>query len=173
MARGSMKNKTGPDVASSIKDQILQASPVLEPFGNACTVRNNNSSRFGKFIELRFKENGRVEGARILNFLLEKSRIVRQAEGERNYHVFYYLLKGCTEAERTDFSLLAPDKFKYLNRTGNEKIELETSDDAEEMAQLRTAMRVMRFTSSVQREIFRVLACVLHMGNVDFESSEE
>lgn len=98
-----------------VTEQILEATPLLEAFGNARTVRNDNSSRFGKYLEVYFK-NGSIIGAKVTQYLLEKSRIVTQAPGERNYHVFYELLGGINNAEKQKYGLVEPDKYFYLNQ---------------------------------------------------------
>lgn len=100
---------------SLIQDQIIDASPILEAFGNAKTVRNDNSSRFGKFLEVQFGQDGSICGALTLQYLLEKSRIVFQAQDERNYHIFYDLCMGCTDTERGELKLGKPQEYRYLN----------------------------------------------------------
>lgn len=98
-----------------VTEQILEATPLLEAFANARTVRNDNSSRFGKYLEVYFK-NGAIIGAKVTQYLLEKSRIVTQAPGERNYHVFYELLGGLSNTEKQKYGLVDADKYFYLNQ---------------------------------------------------------
>lgn len=109
----------GGTASAVITEQILEAAPLLEAFGNARTVRNDNSSRFGKYLEIYFK-SGSIIGAKITQYLLEKSRIVTQAPGERNYHVFYELLGGLSETERAKYGLLDAEKYFYLNQGGSD-----------------------------------------------------
>ncbi|KAM7151110.1 unconventional myosin-IXa isoform 6-T8 [Macrochelys suwanniensis] len=101
---------------SGVEQIILGAGPVLEAFGNAKTAHNNNSSRFGKFIQVNYQETGTVRGAYVEKYLLEKSRLVYQEHNERNYHVFYYLLAGASEEERSAFHLKQPEEYHYLNQ---------------------------------------------------------
>lgn len=107
--------------ASGVEQIILGAGPVLEAFGNAKTAHNNNSSRFGKFIQVNYQESGTVRGAYVEKYLLEKSRLVYQEHNERNYHVFYYLLAGASEEERKAFHLLKPEEYHYLNQVRTQK----------------------------------------------------
>ncbi|XP_048119633.1 unconventional myosin-IXAa-like isoform X5 [Alosa alosa] len=102
--------------ASGVEQTILGAGPVLEAFGNAKTAHNNNSSRFGKFIQVNYQESGTVRGAYVEKYLLEKSRLVYQEHNERNYHVFYYLLAGTTDEEKKEFHLKKPEEYHYLNQ---------------------------------------------------------
>ncbi|XP_075232051.1 unconventional myosin 10A isoform X3 [Lycorma delicatula] len=152
-----------------ITEQILEASPLLESFGNAKTVRNDNSSRFGKFLEVHFKD-GVILGAKVTEYLLEKSRIVTQAPDERNYHVFYELLAGLSEETKLKYGLLSADKYFYLNQGGS--CEIDGKYDSEDFQSLLSAMQVLGFTSEEQDTIFRILASVLHLGNVYFHRKQ-
>ncbi|KAK3909405.1 Unconventional myosin-XV, partial [Frankliniella fusca] len=138
-----------------ITEQILEASPLLESFGNAKTVRNDNSSRFGKYLEVHFKE-GVIIGAKVTEYLLEKSRIVTQAQDERNYHVFYEMLTGLTAEQKQKYGLLTPEKYFYLNQGGN--CEIDGKYDSEDFQSLLSAMQVLGFTMDEQDNIFRILA---------------
>uniref|UniRef100_G3RJD1 Unconventional myosin-XV n=1 Tax=Gorilla gorilla gorilla TaxID=9595 RepID=G3RJD1_GORGO len=149
--------------------QILEATPLLESFGNAKTVRNDNSSRFGKFVEI-FLEGGVISGAITSQYLLEKSRIVFQAKNERNYHIFYELLAGLPAQLRQAFSLQEAETYYYLNQGGN--CEIAGKSDADDFRRLLAAMEVLGFSSEDQDSIFRILASILHLGNVYFEKYE-
>ncbi|XP_064096637.1 unconventional myosin-XV-like isoform X2 [Macrobrachium nipponense] len=152
-----------------ITEQILEASPLLESFGNAKTVKNDNSSRFGKYLEVYFKD-GVITGAKITEYLLEKSRIVTQAPEERNYHVFYELLAGLPEEKKSKYGLTTADKYFYLNQGGNSQ--LERKYDGEDFQALLSAMQVVGFSTEEQDTIFRILAAVLHLGNVYFHRKQ-
>ncbi|XP_025078499.1 unconventional myosin-IXa-like isoform X4 [Pomacea canaliculata] len=151
---------------SGVEQTILEAGPVLEAFGNAKTVHNNNSSRFGKFIQVNYKENGMVHGAIVEKYLLEKSRIVSQAKNERNYHVFYYMLVGADEKERETLSLLHPEDYRYLSQSQST---LEGVDEVHEFARLKQSMEMVGFSPETQRKIFCVLSAILHLGNIEFK----
>ena len=129
---------------SWIEQQILEANPILEAFGNAKTIRNDNSSRFGKYIDIHFSKRGIIEGAKIYQYLLEKSRIVCQAPGERNYHIFYCMLAGMTKEERSKLCLLDASKYFYLMQ--GDCIACDGRDDAAEFADIRSAMKVLMFS---------------------------
>lgn len=150
---------------SGVEQTILSAGPVLEAFGNAKTAHNNNSSRFGKFIQVKYKENGMVQGAIVQKYLLEKSRIVSQGPLERNYHVFYYLLSGATQHERELLHLLPADKYCYLN---SKNLQLENCDEQYEFSRLKQSMEMVGFSAEKQRRLFNVLSAVLLLGNVEF-----
>ncbi|KAK7419519.1 class II myosin [Neonectria punicea] len=156
------KSKT-PD--SNLSQQILRANPILEAFGNAQTVRNNNSSRFGKFIRIEFSRNGAICGAFIDWYLLEKSRVVRINPHERNYHIFYQLLKGANSRMKRDFLLegLGVEDFSYT-RDGHDTIV--GISDREEWDSLMEAFEVMGFSDMDQTSILRTIAAVLHLGNI-------
>ncbi|OWF47559.1 Unconventional myosin-IXb [Mizuhopecten yessoensis] len=138
-----------------------------QAFGNAKTVHNNNSSRFGKFIQVNYKENGMVHGAIVEKYLLEKSRIVHQARNERNYHVFYYLLAGADEQEREALHLRKPEEYHYLRQSGC--YHTEGVDEAHEFARLRQSLEMVGFSPLTQRRIFCVLSAVLLLGNMEFK----
>lgn len=147
---------------SGVEQTILSAGPVLEAFGNAKTAHNNNSSRFGKFIQVNYKENGMVHGAVVQKYLLEKSRICSQGRNERNYHVFYYLLAGASEQEKEQLHLLSVDKYNYLSRTGCS--EVPGIDEQYEFSRLKQSMEMVGFTMDKQRRLFAVLSAVLLLG---------
>ncbi|KAM9261524.1 unconventional myosin-XV [Cariama cristata] len=149
--------------------QILEATPLLESFGNAKTVRNDNSSRFGKFVEI-FLEDGLICGAITSQYLLEKSRVVFQAKSERNYHIFYEMLAGLPAQQRQRYCLQGAETYYYLNQGGN--CEIPGKDDAEDFRRLLNTMEVLSFSVEEQNSIFRILSSVLHLGNVYFEKYE-
>ncbi|XP_028966812.1 myosin-VIIa [Galendromus occidentalis] len=152
---------------SWIEQQILEANPILEAFGNAKTIRNDNSSRFGKYIDIHFNKGGVIEGARIEQYLLEKSRIVSQAQDERNYHIFYCILAGLSREEKDRLDLLDCSKYIYL--TGGGSITCEGRDDAREFSDIRSAMKVLMFSDDEIWDIMKILAAVLHLGNIQFK----
>ncbi|NXB80435.1 MYO15 protein, partial [Donacobius atricapilla] len=143
--------------------------PLLESFGNAKTVRNDNSSRFGKFVEI-FLEDGLICGAITSQYLLEKSRVVFQAKTERNYHIFYEMLAGLPSQQRQRYCLQGAETYYYLNQGGN--CEIPGKDDAEDFRRLLNTMEVLNFSVDEQNSIFRILSSVLHLGNVYFEKYE-
>ncbi|KAF4634673.1 hypothetical protein G7Y89_g3432 [Cudoniella acicularis] len=150
---------------SNLSQQILRANPILEAFGNAQTVRNNNSSRFGKFIRIEFTRTGTIAGAFIDWYLLEKSRVVRLNPHERNYHVFYQLLKGADRQMRHDFLLNDQDveDFAYT-KDGHDTIT--GVSDRDEWNSLIEAFNIMGFSEKEQTSILRTVAAVLHLGNI-------
>jgi len=181
-----------------IASQVLQSNPILESFGNARTIRNDNSSRFGKFIELHFAAGaaaaaaaavgtaagkGTLMGASIATYLLEKVRIISQAEGERNYHIFYQLLKGADAEERAALGLGEFVEeggkeggkevgFHYLSQSGC-MLRQDGADDAEDYERTRKAMEIMGFSNEEQAWVMKVVAAVLHLGNLRFAVREQ
>lgn len=154
---------------SWIEQQILEANPILEAFGNAKTIRNDNSSRFGKYVEIHFTKSGAIEGARIEQYLLEKSRVCRQASQERNYHIFYCMLMGMPPDKKKILSLGNAAEYNYL--TMGQCTTCEGRDDIKEYASFRSALKILTFTDNDTWEINKLLAAILHLGNVDFEDT--
>uniref|UniRef100_A0A8C2CJN5 Myosin IXAa n=1 Tax=Cyprinus carpio TaxID=7962 RepID=A0A8C2CJN5_CYPCA len=152
--------------ASGVEQIILGAGPVLEAFGNAKTAHNNNSSRFGKFIQVNYQESGTVRGAYVEKYLLEKSRLVYQEHNERNYHVFYYLLAGSSENERTVFHLKKPEEYHYLNQ---DCFTVEGEDLKHDFERLQLAMEMVGFHPTTRKQIFSLLSAILHLGNIRYK----
>jgi myosin heavy subunit len=162
---------------TSIQTKILQASPVLEAWGNAKTLRNNNSSRFGKFIQVFLdKKSRKISGATNTTYLLEKSRVVFQEKGERNYHIFYQILRGASVEQLEALSLSQisanPALSNYLSRS--ECLYIDDVDDRADYAAVQEAYGLLGFEPDVPDALSRVLAGILHFGNIDFvENSDD
>ncbi|XP_061451921.1 unconventional myosin-IXa isoform X1 [Rhineura floridana] len=171
--------------ASGVEQIILGAGPVLEAFGNAKTAHNNNSSRFGKFIQVNYQETGTVRGAYVEKYLLEKSRLVYQEHNERNYHVFYYLLAGASEEEKTAFHLKQPAEYHYLNQMTKKTpkqswddcyydsepdcFSVEGEDLKHDFERLQLAMEMVGFLPKTRKQIFSLLSAILHLGNICYK----
>uniref|UniRef100_A0A8C2BMG6 Unconventional myosin-VI n=1 Tax=Cyprinus carpio TaxID=7962 RepID=A0A8C2BMG6_CYPCA len=178
-----------------IDERIVEANPLLEAFGNAKTVRNNNSSRFGKFVEIHFNEKNAVVGGFVSHYLLEKSRICMQSAEERNYHIFYRLCAGASEDIRNMLHLNSPDNFRYLNRGCTRYFANKDSDkqimqnrkspehgkvgalkdplldDLGDFNRMVVAMKKIGLDDTEKLNLFRVVSGVLHLGNIDFEET--
>ncbi|XP_023158168.1 myosin-6 isoform X1 [Zea mays] len=154
----------------TVEKQVLQSNPVLEAFGNAKTVRNNNSSRFGKFVEIQFDQKGKISGAAVRTYLLERSRVCQISDPERNYHCFYMICAAPPE-ERERYKLGDPSTFHYLNQSNC--IKLEGLDESKEYLETRKAMDIIGISSEEQEAIFRVVAAILHLGNVEFAEGDD
>ncbi|XP_061969967.1 myosin-9 isoform X1 [Populus nigra] len=154
----------------TVEQQVLESNPVLEAFGNAKTAKNNNSSRFGKFVEIQFDKKGRISGAAIRTYLLERSRVCQISDPERNYHCFY-LLCAAPHEEIEKYKLGNPKSFHYLNQSNC--YELVGVSDAQEYIATRRAMDVVGINEKEQDAIFRVVAAILHLGNINFEKDED
>ncbi|KAF9115760.1 class II myosin [Mortierella sp. AM989] len=149
-----------------IKDMVLATNPLLESFGCAKTLRNNNSSRHGKYLEIQFNSQGEPVGAVITNYLLEKNRVVGQIENERNFHIFYQYCKAATSNYQEQFGMTGPESFLLTNRSGC--LSVDGIDDANDFEETLQAMRVIGLSQHEQDEIFRMLAVILWLGNVQF-----
>uniref|UniRef100_A0A671KQT4 Unconventional myosin-X-like n=1 Tax=Sinocyclocheilus anshuiensis TaxID=1608454 RepID=A0A671KQT4_9TELE len=147
-----------------VEQAIVQSSPIMEAFGNAKTVYNNNSSRFGKFIQLHFSQSGNIQGGCIVDCILLRNRVVRQNPGERNYHIFYALLAGASK--ETYFLEDSPELFHYLSQSGCVKDR--SLDDKQLFDDVMEALKVMEFTEEEIRDMFKLLSGVLQLGNVEF-----
>jgi myosin-5 len=155
-----------------IESQILQSNPILESFGNARTVRNDNSSRFGKFMELIFTSSGTLASASIETYLLEKVRLISQAQGERNYHVFYEILAGLPQRERQALKIsnVSAKDFRMTACSGTFD-RRDGVEDRETYQQLRKALDTVGFSKEDQRDIFSVACALLHTSNIVFKDS--
>ncbi|EQC28330.1 hypothetical protein SDRG_13878 [Saprolegnia diclina VS20] len=151
----------------NVRNRVLESNPILEAFGNARTNRNNNSSRFGKFIRLGFAKDGTLLGASIATYLLERVRLVSQSIGERNYHIFYELLRGASPDELAALSLTHVEDYKYLNQT--QCVDRKDGvDDGDQYTKTRHAMTTIGMSDEEQRSVLALVAAVLHLGNITF-----
>ncbi|KAM3222696.1 myosin-2 isoform X2 [Capsicum annuum] len=153
--------------SNGIEKEVLQTSYILEAFGNAKTSRNDNSSRFGKLIEMHFSATGRICGAKIQSLLLEKSRAVQLVNGERSYHIFYQLCAGAPPTLRDKLKLKGASEYKYLNQSGC--LVIHGVDDAEEFRKLLEALNTVRISERDQEHAFQMIASVLWLGNITFQ----
>lgn len=157
--------------STNIEQQVLQSNPILESFGNARTIRNDNSSRFGKFIEIQFDRSGRLMGASIKTYLLEKIRLIRQAQGERNYHIFYELLSGTrsNSRERKDLGLEGRGVHDFRITAASGTFDRRDGvTDISTFSDLKRAMNTVGFTPVEQIGIFKVISGLLHLSNITF-----
>uniref|UniRef100_A0AAY4CVQ2 Methyl-CpG binding domain protein 3b n=1 Tax=Denticeps clupeoides TaxID=299321 RepID=A0AAY4CVQ2_9TELE len=154
---------------TSVEDRVLASNPIMEAIGNAKTTRNDNSSRFGKYIEIGFGQNGDIIGANMRTYLLEKSRVVFQAPMERNYHIFYQLCASRDLPEMRALKLGPAEHFRYTNQ--GEETQIPGTDDAVELDRTRNAFTILGVQSDQQMELYQILAAVLHLGNVKIQAS--
>ncbi|AJU21351.1 Myo1p [Saccharomyces cerevisiae YJM1444] len=161
---------SGSSIVESFEMKILQSNPILESFGNAQTVRNNNSSRFGKFIKIEFNEHGMINGAHIEWYLLEKSRIVHQNSKERNYHIFYQLLSGLDDSELKNLRLKSRNVKDYKILSNSNQDIIPGINDVENFKELLSALNIIGFSKDQIRWIFQVVAIILLIGNIEFVS---
>uniref|UniRef100_A0A0K0FNS7 Myosin-2 (inferred by orthology to a C. elegans protein) n=1 Tax=Strongyloides venezuelensis TaxID=75913 RepID=A0A0K0FNS7_STRVS len=151
----------------TLEDQIVQTNPVLEAFGNAKTVRNNNSSRFGKFIRIHFSKKGRVASCDIEHYLLEKSRVIRQAPGERCYHIFYQIFSEQIPGLRKKLLLNKPLKDYWF--VAQAELAIDGINDKEEFQLTDEAFDILNFSKSEKENVYRLCAAMMHMGNMKFK----
>ncbi|XP_017790987.1 PREDICTED: myosin heavy chain, muscle isoform X13 [Habropoda laboriosa] len=151
----------------SLEDQVVQTNPVLEAFGNAKTVRNDNSSRFGKFIRIHFGPSGKLAGADIETYLLEKARVISQQALERSYHIFYQMMSGSVKGLK-DMCFLSNNIYDYTN-VSQGKITIPNVDDGEECLLTDQAFDVLGFTQEEKNDIYKITAAVMHMGGMKFK----
>uniref|UniRef100_A0A1I8QC08 Myosin heavy chain, muscle n=1 Tax=Stomoxys calcitrans TaxID=35570 RepID=A0A1I8QC08_STOCA len=157
----SQKNK------GSLEDQVVQTNPVLEAFGNAKTVRNDNSSRFGKFIRIHFGPTGKLAGADIETYLLEKARVISQQSLERSYHIFYQIMSGSVAGVK-EYCLLTDNVYDY-HIVSQGKITVASIDDADEFTLTDQAFDILGFTKQEKEDVYRITAAVMHMGGMKFK----
>uniref|UniRef100_A0A8C2AJ48 Myosin, heavy chain 10, non-muscle n=1 Tax=Cyprinus carpio TaxID=7962 RepID=A0A8C2AJ48_CYPCA len=162
----SHKGRKDHNIPGELERQLLQANPILESFGNAKTVKNDNSSRFGKFIRINFDVTGYIVGANIETYLLEKSRAIRQAKDERTFHVFYQLLAGAGEHLRSDLLLEGFNNYRFLS---NGNIPIPGQQDKDNFQETMEAMHIMSFSHDEILSMLKVVSAVLQFGNIVFK----
>ncbi|KAL2432227.1 Myosin-1 [Exophiala dermatitidis] len=153
------------------KDMVLATNPLLESFGNAKTLRNNNSSRFGKYLELEFNESGEPVGAKVTNYLLEKTRVVGQITNERNFHIFYQFTKAAPQEYRDSFGVQPPQSYVYTSKS--KCFDVPGMDDASDFRETLKAMQIIGLSKPEQDNIFRMLAAILWIGNITFRENDQ
>ncbi|XP_035775732.1 myosin heavy chain, muscle-like isoform X10 [Anopheles albimanus] len=163
----SGKKDENAEKKGSLEDQVVQTNPVLEAFGNAKTVRNDNSSRFGKFIRIHFTGSGKLAGADIETYLLEKARVISQQSLERSYHIFYQIMSGSVKGLK-EMCFLSNDIYDY-NSVSQGKITIPNVDDGEECLLTDEAFNVLGFTQEEKDNIYKITAAVMHMGRMQFK----
>ncbi|KAI5651691.1 myosin head (motor domain) domain-containing protein [Phthorimaea operculella] len=168
--KGSGAGPTPQLIIGELEQQLLQANPILEAFGNAKTVKNDNSSRFGKFIRINFDASGFIAGANIETYLLEKSRAIRQAKDERTFHIFYQLLCGATPEQRAEYILEDPKSYPFLTNGANPSVfQVPGIDDAQEFQATIKSMNIMGMNTEDFNAIFRIVSAVLLFGSMQFK----
>ncbi|KAJ8340437.1 hypothetical protein SKAU_G00350700 [Synaphobranchus kaupii] len=151
-----------------VEDKVLASNPVTEAFGNAKTTRNDNSSRFGKYTEISFDKRHQIIGANMRTYLLEKSRVVFQSEDERNYHIFYQMCACADQPEFKHLRLMSADEFRYTCTGG--QTDIDGVDDRADMAETRRTFSLLGLKEALQMDVFKVLAAILHLGNVEIRA---
>lgn len=154
---------------SDVERQILATNPITEAFGNAKTTRNDNSSRFGKYLEILFDKSTSIIGARVRTYLLERSRLVFQPPKERNYHIFYQMLAGMSEDEKAALGLTTAEDFKYTNQ--GDAVVIPGVDDSKDFGLTKDSLALIGIDDSKQSEIYKILAALLHIGNIEISAT--
>ncbi|XP_039445207.1 myosin heavy chain, muscle isoform X3 [Culex pipiens pallens] len=163
----SSKKSADEEKKISLEDQVVQTNPVLEAYGNAKTVRNDNSSRFGKFIRIHFTGSGKLGGADIETYLLEKARVISQQTLERSYHIFYQIMSGSVKGLK-EMCFLSNDIYDYYN-VSQGKVTIPNVDDGEECQLTDEAFNILGFTQEEKDNIYKITAAVMHMGGMKFK----
>ncbi|XP_034629934.1 unconventional myosin-Vb [Trachemys scripta elegans] len=156
---------------TNIEEKVLASSPIMEAIGNAKTTRNDNSSRFGKYIQIGFDKRYHIIGANMRTYLLEKSRVVFQADDERNYHIFYQLCASASLPEFKDLALTCAEDFFYTSMGGDTTID--GVDDADDFDKTRHAFTLLGVKESHQMSIFKIIASILHLGNLEIQAERD
>ncbi|RIB29616.1 glycosyltransferase family 2 protein [Gigaspora rosea] len=151
--------------ASRVQTQVPCSEFILDSFGNAKTISNNDASRFGKYTELQFNERGKLIGAKTLDYLLEKHRVSNVPSNERNFHVFYYLIAGASQEEKSHLHLTEISQYRYLNVAKGIRSSL---DDVDNFNELKQALKSLGFHKKHVAQMFQLLASILHLGNIQF-----
>ncbi|KAG5842091.1 hypothetical protein ANANG_G00173980 [Anguilla anguilla] len=170
IAAGGIKKDSASDKKGTLEDQIIQANPALEAFGNAKTIRNDNSSRFGKFIRIHFAANGKLASADIETYLLEKSRVTFQLKAERDYHIFYQILSQ-KKPELLEMMLITSNPYDYAFISQGETT-VASIDDAEELMATDEAFDVLGFTQEEKNGIYKLTGAIMHYGNMKFKQKQ-
>ncbi|NXR34775.1 MYH6 protein, partial [Zosterops hypoxanthus] len=169
-AIGERKKEAANSSKGTLEDQIIQANPALEAFGNAKTVRNDNSSRFGKFIRIHFGATGKLASADIETYLLEKSRVIFQLKAERNYHIFYQILSN-KKPELLEMLLVTSNPYDY-GYVSQGEVTVASIDDAEELMATDSAFDVLGFTSEEKSGVYKLTGAIMHFGNMKFKQKQ-
>uniref|UniRef100_A0A671WHM6 Myosin, heavy chain 11a, smooth muscle n=1 Tax=Sparus aurata TaxID=8175 RepID=A0A671WHM6_SPAAU len=164
--KGKKDSSATDGLSGELEKQLLQANPILEAFGNAKTIKNDNSSRFGKFIRINFDVTGYIVGANIETYLLEKSRCIRQAKTERAFHIFYYMIAGAKDKLREELLLESFSNYRFLS-AGNVQIPGQQDDELYE--ETMEAMNIMGLTEEERTDILKVCSTVMQLGNIEFK----
>ncbi|XP_051846628.1 myosin-IIIb [Antechinus flavipes] len=157
----------------ALREKILQVNPLVEAFGNACTAINDNSSRFGKYLEMMFTPTGAVMGAKISEYLLEKSRVIKQAVGEKNFHIFYYIYAGLYRQKKiSEYSLPEKKPPRYIdNETGRVMEDIVATElYGKQFEEIQHCFKIIGFTDEEVHSVYRILAAILNTGNIEFAS---